>query len=299
MFLRHAFAAAVTVLVGFGLAGGPASATQTRQECVTSALKWKAKPTAEDRKTARTKCSEKIAKANAAEKAKQQREAERLKLRKEREAKRLALRQTQAKKQQVALNDRVVSGQKCKGFMGCVFGTKRGVRVKRDPRIQTAAFGATRSVFSRNTRQTVAWTEAKYPVGSIVVKTPERALYFVQPGGKALRYSVGVGREGFQWSGTNRISRKAEWPSWTPPKEMIAREAAKGITIPEFMEGGPGNPLGARALYIGGSIYRIHGTNNEKSIGGAVSSGCIRMMNADVIDLYGRVKTGARIFVYQ
>jgi lipoprotein-anchoring transpeptidase ErfK/SrfK len=294
MILRHAFAAAVTLLVGYGLLSAPVSA-ETRQECVAGLLKFKSKPSVGDRKVATERCKVKLARVAAKDKLKKERDAERLALKKERDAKRLALR----KQRQVADNDRTVSGAKCKGFMGCVFGTKRGVRVKRDPRIQTASLVGTRNVFSKKTRQTVAWTDSKYAPGSLVVKTPERALYFILPGGKAMRYSVGVGREGFQWSGTNRISRKAEWPSWTPPKEMIEREAEKGHFIPDFMEGGPGNPLGARAMYIGGSIYRIHGTNNEASIGGAVSSGCIRMMNADVIDLYGRVKIGAKIYVYQ
>jgi lipoprotein-anchoring transpeptidase ErfK/SrfK len=131
------------------------------------------------------------------------------------------------------------------------------------------------------------------------VRTPERALYLVLGEGKARRYKVGVGREGFQWSGTSRVVAKQEWPTWRPPQQMIEREAAKGIILPPVMEGGPENPLGARALYIGGTLYRIHGTNNASSIGGAVSSGCIRMMNADVIDLYERVKLGARVYVYQ
>jgi lipoprotein-anchoring transpeptidase ErfK/SrfK len=147
--------------------------------------------------------------------------------------------------------------------------------------------------------KTVDWNETKFPVGSLIVRTPERALYYVTGNGEAIRYSVGVGREGMQWSGNSKIVAKAEWPNWTPPKVMIEREAAKGHIIPPFMEGGPGNPLGARAMYIGGTMFRIHGTNNEASIGGAVSSGCIRMMNADVIDLYSRVKVGSRIYVYQ
>jgi lipoprotein-anchoring transpeptidase ErfK/SrfK len=197
---------------------------------------------------------------------------------------------------------RTTTRRDCGSFTECLFGS----RPERRQRVQTASLGRSNiSIFrnsgtsGRTARQSVAWTSTKYPVGSIIVKTPERALYYVTGPGTALRYSVGVGREGFQWSGDNRISRKAEWPSWTPPQEMIEREAEKGITIPDFMEGGPGNPLGARALYIGGTIYRIHGTNNEASIGGAVSSGCIRMMNADVIDLHSRVKVGARIYVYQ
>ena len=105
--------------------------------------------------------------------------------------------------------------------------------------------------------------------------------------------------KGFQWSGTSSIVSKAEWPTWRPPAEMIKREAAKGHMLPDEMEGGPENPLGARAMYIGGKIYRIHGTNAPGSIGGAVSSGCIRMMNADVIELYDRVKIGAKVYVMQ
>jgi lipoprotein-anchoring transpeptidase ErfK/SrfK len=196
----------------------------------------------------------------------------------------------------------------CVGFLDCVFNEPReGSRARRiNTNRQYASLSRPGvSIFrsagssGRTLRSTVAWTESRYAVGSLVVKTPERALYLVQPNGQAIRYRVGVGKEGFQWSGNARIAAKKEWPSWTPPQEMIEREALKGRTIPDFMEGGPGNPLGARALYIGGTIYRVHGTNNEGSIGGAVSSGCIRMMNADVIDLYNRVKVGARIYVYQ
>jgi lipoprotein-anchoring transpeptidase ErfK/SrfK len=148
-------------------------------------------------------------------------------------------------------------------------------------------------------RETVSWSDDKYPVGTIIVKTPERALYYVSAKGEAVRYAVGVGREGFQWGGNSKIVAKTEWPDWTPPQVMIEREAAKGHILPPHMDGGPGNPLGARAMYLGGRMFRIHGTNNEASIGGAVSSGCIRMMNADVIDLYNRVKIGAKVYVYQ
>jgi lipoprotein-anchoring transpeptidase ErfK/SrfK len=186
----------------------------------------------------------------------------------------------------------------CGSFIQCLFGNRH-----RSPTVtvQQASFGKySNAGLSGNTsNRVVDWTETKYPVGSLIVRTPERALYFVSAKGEAIRYSVGVGKEGMQWSGSSSIVSKAEWPNWTPPKEMIKREAAKGHIIPPFMEGGPGNPLGARALYIGGKIYRVHGTNNEASIGGAVSSGCIRMMNADVIDLYNRVKIGAKIYVYQ
>jgi lipoprotein-anchoring transpeptidase ErfK/SrfK len=181
---------------------------------------------------------------------------------------------------------RTAARRDCGGFMQCLFGK---------PRRSSSAGGVT----NRSMRKQVAWNETKYAPGTLIVKTPERALYYVMGDGEAMRYSIGVGREGFQWSGNSRIVAKSEWPSWTPPQTMIEREAAKGHIIPPFMKGGPGNPLGARAMYIGGTIYRVHGTNAESSIGGAVSSGCIRMMNADVIDLYGRVKVGSPIYVYQ
>ncbi len=135
------------------------------------------------------------------------------------------------------------------------------------------------------------------PPGSILIKTAERKLYFVLPGGQALQYPVGVGREGFTWRGSNTVSRKAEWPDWRPPQVMIRREAKKGHKLPDVMEGGPTNPLGARALYIGSTEYRIHGTTQPWSIGHAVSSGCIRMLNEHVIDLYDRVGVGAKVVV--
>jgi lipoprotein-anchoring transpeptidase ErfK/SrfK len=133
--------------------------------------------------------------------------------------------------------------------------------------------------------------------GSILVRTKERKLYFILPDGQAIMYRVGVGREGFQWSGQNQITRKAMWPDWTPPPVMIKREAAKGHIIPDHMEGGPQNPLGARAMYIGSTDFRIHGTTQPWSIGHAVSSGCIRMLNEHVIDLFDRVKIGAKVVV--
>lgn len=195
---------------------------------------------------------------------------------------------------------RVAQLRACGSFVQCLFGSKHR-RVSTNGNFQRASFGtlSKSGLSSRTSNEVVAWNESKYPVGSLIVKTPERALYYVSGPGKAIRYSVGVGKEGMQWSGVSKINRKAEWPSWTPPQTMIEREAAKGHIIPPFMEGGPGNPLGARAMYIGSGLYRVHGTNNEASIGGAVSSGCIRMMNADVIDLYARVKIGAKIYVYQ
>lgn len=214
-------------------------------------------------------------------------------------------------KQQQALGGktqpRMINGRPCTGFLQCLFGARRVHVVRqpvRKPLLQQASLGSAPTdggdgLSGMTTSQTIDWNETKYPVGSIIVRTPERALYFVSAKGEAIRYSVGVGREGFQWSGKSKIVRKQEWPSWTPPQVMIEREAAKGHIIPPFMEGGPGNPLGARAMYIGGTMFRVHGTNNEASIGGAVSSGCIRMMNADVMDLYDRVKVGAPIYVFQ
>ncbi len=133
--------------------------------------------------------------------------------------------------------------------------------------------------------------------GTIIIETNTRYLYLILGDGKARRFGVGVGKEGFEWRGTEKISRKAEWPSWRPPAEMIAREREKGRDLPVFMEGGPANPLGARALYLGSTLYRIHGTNQPWSIGQAVSSGCIRMRNEDVIELYESVPVGAKVIV--
>jgi len=145
-------------------------------------------------------------------------------------------------------------------------------------------------------RQVVKYETREKP-GTIIVDTGEKHLYFVMPDGKAMRYGIGVGREGFTWSGTNRITRKAEWPGWTPPPQMIRREAARGVKLPAYMTGGPMNPLGARALYIGSTIYRIHGSPEWNSIGRNVSSGCIRMINQDIIDLYNRAEVGAKVIV--
>ncbi|HEY0120203.1 MAG TPA: L,D-transpeptidase [Rhizobium sp.] len=133
--------------------------------------------------------------------------------------------------------------------------------------------------------------------GSIVIDTNNRFLYLVMDGGRARRYGVGVGKPGFEWAGAHTVTRKQEWPDWTPPSEMVAREAAKGHYLPARMDGGEANPLGARAMYLGSTLYRIHGTNAPWSIGSAVSSGCIRLRNEDVIDLYNRVKVGTRVVV--
>ena len=129
--------------------------------------------------------------------------------------------------------------------------------------------------------------------GTIVIDTGNTALYYVLGQGRAVRYGVGVGREGFTWSGVQTITRKAEWPDWHPPTEMIARQPY----LPRFMAGGPGNPLGARAMYLGSSVYRIHGTNDPSTIGKFVSSGCIRLTNEDIADLFGRVDVGTKVVV--
>jgi lipoprotein-anchoring transpeptidase ErfK/SrfK len=133
------------------------------------------------------------------------------------------------------------------------------------------------------------------PAGTIVIHTDERFLYVVQGDGTAIRYGIGVGRDGFQWQGLLKITRKTEWPDWRPPPEMIQRQPY----LPRFMAGGPGNPLGARALYLGDTVYRIHGTNQPTTIGHAVSSGCFRLVNRDVIDLYDRIPVGTKVVVRQ
>ncbi|MCW5692096.1 MAG: L,D-transpeptidase [Pseudolabrys sp.] len=141
-------------------------------------------------------------------------------------------------------------------------------------------------------RQEVAYRTSEEP-GTVIIDTPNKFLYLVQGDGRALRYGVGVGRPGFMWAGTHRVSAKKEWPDWTPPKEMLERQPY----LPRHMDGGPNNPLGARALYLGSTLYRIHGSNEPWTIGRNVSSGCIRMRNADVEDLYERVKVGAKVVV--
>ncbi|MCF6320576.1 MAG: L,D-transpeptidase [Rhizobiaceae bacterium] len=145
--------------------------------------------------------------------------------------------------------------------------------------------------------QIVSYATSQKP-GTIVIDTRARFLYLVMQNGEARRYGVGVGRPGFEWSGTNKITRKAEWPDWRPPAVMIKRELREnGRVIPPFVKGGPDNPLGARALYLGSTIYRIHGTGDPTTIGRAVSSGCIRMRNEDVMDLYERVGVGTKVIV--
>jgi lipoprotein-anchoring transpeptidase ErfK/SrfK len=142
-------------------------------------------------------------------------------------------------------------------------------------------------------RRTSVFYRSDYPPGTIIVNTNDRYLYLIQGNNVALRYGIGVGRDGFQWGGIHRITRKAEWPDWTPPPEMIVRQPY----LPRWMAGGPGNPLGARALYIGTTVYRIHGTNAPETIGQAVSSGCFRLVNDDIVDLYARVPVGTKVVV--
>ena len=154
--------------------------------------------------------------------------------------------------------------------------------LEEDTRVQQAPIPRQRVEFS-----------GRYAPGTIVISTSERRLYLVTGRGEAIEYAVGVGRPGFEWSGSKAITRKAEWPSWTPPAEMLRRRP----DLPRYMSGGEDNPLGARALYLGSTLYRIHGSNEPDTIGQAVSSGCIRMTNEDVIDLYSRVKVGTRVVV--
>ena len=144
-------------------------------------------------------------------------------------------------------------------------------------------------------RRQLVFYRTNEPPGTIVIDTPGRFLYLVQENNRAIRYGIGVGRDGFQWSGLLKISRKAEWPDWTPPPEMIVRQPY----LPRFMAGGPGNPLGARALYLGSTVYRLHGTNQPQTIGTSVSSGCFRLANEEIIDLYERVPVGTKVVVRQ
>jgi lipoprotein-anchoring transpeptidase ErfK/SrfK len=141
-------------------------------------------------------------------------------------------------------------------------------------------------------RQMVFFRTTEAP-GTIIVHTSERFLYVVQGNNRALRYGIGVGRDGFQWKGSLKITRKSEWPDWTPPPEMLERQPY----LPRFMAGGPGNPMGARALYLGATIYRIHGTNQPQTIGQAISSGCFRLANDEIIDLYERIPVGTKVIV--
>jgi lipoprotein-anchoring transpeptidase ErfK/SrfK len=169
-------------------------------------------------------------------------------------------------------------------------------RAPRPPAYQALAAAPQPQALRREIDPIYRRTEVDYngaAPGTVVIDTNEKFLYFVQSHGRAIRYGVGVGRPGFEWAGVKTISRKAQWPDWTPPAEMLARRP----DLPHFMPGGPANPLGARALYLGSSLYRIHGTNEPYTIGQNVSSGCIRMMNEDVTDLYERVNVGTKVIV--
>jgi lipoprotein-anchoring transpeptidase ErfK/SrfK len=144
-------------------------------------------------------------------------------------------------------------------------------------------------------KKTAVLYRTNEPAGTIIIQTSERHLYLIQGNGRALRYGIGVGRDGFTWQGLVNITQKKEWPDWTPPPEMIQRQPY----LPRFMAGGPGNPLGARAMYLGTTVYRIHGTNRPDTIGTAVSSGCFRLVNSDVADLYERVPVGTKVIIRQ
>lgn len=160
---------------------------------------------------------------------------------------------------------------------------------------EEAAVVATNSKKGSPIKREIVAYETTLKPGTIVVETSERRAYFVLEDGKAVKYGIGVGRDGFRWSGTHRITRKAEWPGWTPPAAMRKRVP----DLPAYMPGGPANPLGARALYIGSTLYRLHGTSEPWTIGQAVSSGCIRFTNEDITDLYDRVSVGAQVVVHQ
>jgi len=170
-------------------------------------------------------------------------------------------------------------------FGGSTPGSRSSVMIEEDS-------GQSVDMDARLRRQVVNYPTTEAP-GTIVIDTPNTYLYFVMGGGKAMRYGIGVGREGFTWSGVQTIARKTEWPDWIPPQDMLQRQPY----LPRFMAGGPGNPLGARALYLGHTLYRIHGTNQPSTIGTFVSSGCIRLVNDDIEDLYRRVKVGTRVVV--
>jgi lipoprotein-anchoring transpeptidase ErfK/SrfK len=144
-------------------------------------------------------------------------------------------------------------------------------------------------------QKTVVFYRTTEAPGTIIVQSDQRYLYVVQPGGRALRYGIGVGRDGFRWQGLVKITQKKEWPDWTPPQEMIERQPY----LPRWMAGGPGNPLGARAMYLGNTVYRIHGTNQPQTVGTAVSSGCFRLTNPDVSDLYDRIPVGTKVIIRQ
>ena len=156
-------------------------------------------------------------------------------------------------------------------------------------RVSTEEVSITEGPFARQ----MVLFRSNEPPGTVIIQSAERFLYVVQGNGRALRYGIGVGREGFQWSGQVQVSRKAEWPDWRPPPEMLQRQPY----LPRFMAGGPGNPMGARALYLGSTVFRVHGTNQPETIGEAISSGCFRLANGDIADLYERVPLGTKVII--
>jgi lipoprotein-anchoring transpeptidase ErfK/SrfK len=179
--------------------------------------------------------------------------------------------------------------------MGLMLSASQSFAQQNDPGDQPGLIADDSVELDPEFRRTMVLYRTTEAPGTIIIQTSERHLYVVQGNGRAIRYGIGVGRDGFQWQGLLTISRKAEWPDWTPPPEMIARQPY----LPRFMAGGPGNPLGARALYLGATVYRIHGTNRPDTIGTAVSSGCFRLVNADVTDLYDRIPVGTKVIVRQ
>ncbi|MBV9459330.1 MAG: L,D-transpeptidase [Bradyrhizobium sp.] len=179
--------------------------------------------------------------------------------------------------------------------IGLLFSASPGRAQSQDPGDQPGLVADDSFALDPEWQKQMVLYRSNEPPGTIIVSTAERHLYLIQPGGRALRYGIGVGRDGFQWQGMVNITNKKEWPDWTPPPEMIARQPY----LPRFMAGGPGNPLGARAMYLGTTVYRIHGTNQPWTIGTKISSGCFRLVNADVADLYERVPVGTRVIIKQ
>ncbi|WP_417579963.1 L,D-transpeptidase [Pelagibacterium sp.] len=186
----------------------------------------------------------------------------------------------------------IQAGSGYRGYLNAMFGPPPGMVLTPDTPQTMLEYQTEYVSHPMWLRQVISYRTSEAP-GTVIVDTRQHYLFLVMPNGKAMRYGIGVARTGFEWSGTHRVSAKREWPSWTPPAEMHARQPG----LPQFMPGGPNNPMGARALYLGSTLYRIHGTNEPWSIGRSVSSGCIRMTNEDVIDLYGRVPVGAKVVV--
>jgi len=179
--------------------------------------------------------------------------------------------------------------------IGLLFSTSQSHAQSQDPGDQPGLVADDSFQLDPEWQKQVVLYRTNQPPGTIIISTAERHLYLIEPGGRALRYGIGVGRDGFQWQGMVTITNKKEWPDWTPPPEMIARQPY----LPRFMAGGPGNPLGARAMYLGTTVYRIHGTNQPQTIGTKISSGCFRLVNADVADLYDRVPIGTKVIIKQ